>query len=231
MADAGRRVLQSALAQDAPVTLRGTMMWVLIWTALLASVPFAIAAMVSLDPPIWMAVPLFGIVGSAGIIALYAVIALVQSYFHWRGVHARFQRDDAPELREALQDGCVRATRVEAAAVVAIEEFEDEGAGFLLDVGDNRVLFLKGQEYWPIDDSMPWPNSRFDIVRTIHGNRWVGIFCDGRPLAPVDVMRPGECAEDLVWSHREEMLAGTLAEAVIRVRRAAQQADAADDAR
>ncbi|MCV6824076.1 MULTISPECIES: hypothetical protein [Halocynthiibacter] len=45
-----------------------------------------------------------------------------------------------------LQNGFAAIERLEVAAVVEVEEEEDEGAGFLLELRDGRVLFLVGQD-------------------------------------------------------------------------------------
>jgi hypothetical protein len=37
-------------------------------------------------------------------------------------------------------------------AVVELEPMEDEGAGYLFDLSDGHVLFLKGQGYEPTED-------------------------------------------------------------------------------
>ena len=97
-----------------------------------------------------------------------------------------------------------------AKAVIELEEFVDEGGGYIFDIGDGQVLFLKGQQYFPVNDEMPWPNTSFEIVRTNPGNRWVGIFCYGGELPPIRTIETSECNEDVVWAEHEEIADGDL---------------------
>src|SRR3954465_9190104 len=75
------------------------------------------------------------------------------------------QARNSAELTRALEDGRVTVKRVSAVAVIEIEPLEDEGTGYVFDLGDGRVLFLKGQEYVPTEDGYdPWPNTDFELV-------------------------------------------------------------------
>ena len=152
-----------------------------------------------------------------GIAALYLAMTSVAGYRHWSRHHRDFVRDILPELRKALEDGRVAVKQVAASAVIEIEEFEDEGQGYLFDVGGGNVLFLKGQLYYAENQYAegggdPWPNTRFDIVRTLHGNHWLGIFCQGDPLEPTRTIAAEDQREEYVWDEREEVRHGTLDE-------------------
>ncbi|HEV7591346.1 MAG TPA: hypothetical protein VGO40_24750, partial [Longimicrobium sp.] len=61
------------------------------------------------------------------------------------------QSRNSAALTRALEDGRVTVKRVSAVAVIEIEPLEDEGTGYVFDLGDGRVLFLKGQEYVPTE--------------------------------------------------------------------------------
>jgi hypothetical protein len=57
---------------------------------------------------------------------------------------------------------------------------------------------------------MPWPNTQFEIVRTVVGNHLVGVFCQGEKLEPRRVIAMEECQDDIVWADREELVDGDL---------------------
>ena len=218
-----RNILEAAVGDGAPtVTGFGTVKWVLVWTGGLCLLGLPTYGLVSLSPGPIVGTLLAAPLVMAAILCLYAIIALISGHFHLSRVGRDFQRNDVPEIRKALADGTVRAISVEAAAVVTIEECEDEGAGFVFDVGDGKLLFVKGQQYWPAEEGMAWPNSSFEIVRTVVGNRWVGIFCHGAPLEPVEVLQTAECREDLVWAECEETVEASLGDFTRSIRRTAQ---------
>jgi hypothetical protein len=124
------------------------------------------------------------------------------------------------ELARVLEDGRVTVKRVPAVAVVELEPMEDEGSGYLFDLGDGRVLFLKGQEYMPTgDDDPPWPNTEFEIVRATLDNTFIDLHCHGDALPPLRVIPGDDCDPESAWHEREEVLDITLDEAVKTVLR------------
>jgi len=205
-----RSELEKLVSQQRPqVTLLYTTKWVSVWVAGLALLIGLASIVVRLtaNPAIGI---IGGVLGVAALICLYAVILLVQSYFHWGRLHRKFQREDVPEIMKALADGRVAVKKVKATAVIEIEEFEDEGAGYIFDIGSGKILFLKGQWFSPLETNIEWPNSEFEIVRTVHANRWVGILCYGQRLEPVRVIESSECKDEIVWEEREDVLEGTI---------------------
>ncbi len=76
-----------------------------------------------------------------------AVIALgysVAEYRYSRSNEGVFKPTDGD-----LENGIAVAEHHEVVAVVEVEEEDDEGAGFLLELQDGRVLFLIGQHLYP----------------------------------------------------------------------------------
>jgi len=74
-----------------------------------------------------------------------------------------------------------------------VQEFEDEGLHYFLDLGDDRVLFLSGQylyEYEPIVDDpdvnqpRAFPCSEFTVRRQRKDGFVVEIRCGGEVLTP-----------------------------------------------
>jgi len=128
------------------------------------------------------------------------------------------QARNAAELTRARDDGRVTVKRVSAVAVVEIEPLEDEGTGYVFDLGDGRVLFLKGQHYVPDDDD-PWPNTGFEIVRTVVEDRFMSLTCHGTALSPLRVVPGDDVDPQKGWGEREEVLRMSMDEAVRTVLR------------
>jgi hypothetical protein len=123
------------------------------------------------------------------------------------------------ELARALEDGRVTVRRVRAAAVVEIEPLEDEGTGYVFDLGDGRVLFIKGPDYHPRDGGMPWPNTDFEIVRAAAGGRLLDVRCHGTALRPLRVIPRDDVDPAKRWDEREEVLEMSVDDAVQAVLR------------
>ena len=210
--NAQERALLEELAANTepPVNLAGTAKWVSLWTSgivLCAIIGTALIAM-AVNPVSGGIIG--GLLAVVAIICLYAIIMLIGGHRHWSRIHRDFTIHLIPQIHKALEDGNVFVKKVSANAVIEIVEFEDEGSGFIYDVGDGRILFLKGQRFYPVDEDMRWPNSEFEIVRTVHGDMWVGIFCFGVELAPVRELETSECIDDIVWADCEEVLDGDI---------------------
>lgn len=107
--------------------------------------------------------------------------------------------------------------KVVASAVVVIVPIEiDEGTGYLYDIGEGKLLFLAGQQYFPIreeEDSL-WPTDAFEVVRMSQGDYWIGIFCSGQLLEPRRVVPASEWREDFVFEHCEDVIEAKLDEYV-----------------
>ena len=73
--------------------------------------------------------------GQAGIICLYAIIMLIGQHHHWSRIHRHFMRHEAPQIQKALENENVFVKKVLANAAIEIIEFEDEGSGYIYDVG------------------------------------------------------------------------------------------------
>lgn len=194
-----------------PVTITGTMKWILIWSLGIIAwvVVFVGMSFLNISPIITGLVSApFGVFS---IVCLYAIIVLIQGHFRFRGYHRDFLRNRLPVIKKDLEHGQVSVKKVSAQAVITIVAFEDEGNGFIFDVGDGKLLFLKGQEYESaIDEEMPWPNTDFEIVETSQGKIWLGIFCSGTELQPVREIQTAECTDEIIWSNHEEIIEGDL---------------------
>ena len=209
----------TALGREAtpPVDRRQTWKWTGVWFVGLVMCGLLAVGLVSHLPNVTLAGVLAGVLAAAGLICLYALIAVITGHVRWSRYHKGFTRNTLPKLQSALKEGRVDVKRVAALGVIEIAELEDEGPGYLFDVGDGMTLSLKGQRYVPAEasDDRHWPNTDFEIVRSATEHLWIGIFCSGKPLQPVAVIESTKCKDDVLWSEREELLQGT-PEAVLK---------------
>jgi hypothetical protein len=97
------------------------------------------------------------------IVGFWLVLAIL--FTVWIGVPGRADvRRQQALLTAALQDDRGRVFRVQSNRVVEFEEIEDEGACFAFDIGDGRVLFVLGQEFYADDE---FPNTDFSLVTVL----------------------------------------------------------------
>lgn len=157
MTDAERKTLQKRISLTSPVSAPDTLKWSSIWT--LAFVSFIAIAVLVFTFLSKVSAVFAGIVGAipivAAILCLYFLIAVIESHLYWRRVFRDFERNTVPLLKKVLESGEVRTKSVVASSVIEIVEFEDEGSGYIFDIGDGRSLLLKGQQYCPVEESMP----------------------------------------------------------------------------
>src|SRR3954451_22268844 len=157
--------------------------------------------------------------GVGTLVCLYRLGAAYRRYVRFRTLHtdffARYDAERARQLTRALEDGRVTVRRIRAVAVVEIEPVEDEGIGYLFDLGDRPVLFLKDDFFFFRDDEdTPWPNTEFEIVRRASDGELVDIYRHGTALPPVRILRHDELDAEAAWDHREKVLEMGLDEAV-----------------
>ena len=203
-----RQCLQQRIAATCPVSGLGTTKWALIWAGCLLLLALAAAGLIALRPNPTIGGIGGGIILFAGMICLYALMAVVSGFFRWRRYHRNFVNDVVPILRKALDEDQVRSKEVTASEVYEIEEFEDEGPGYIFSLGSGKSLLLKGQKYFPEEEGMPWPACQFSLVYSVDGSVWVGLFSTGEELSPSRIIEMAECTDDFVWSEREDILDG-----------------------
>jgi hypothetical protein len=118
---------------------------------------------------------------------------------HFAEAHRERRR---AELEKILQNGMARVKRVKAVSVVELAAFEDEGPGYVFDLGDGRVLFVKGQDFASPDDDGPWPNTEFEIVRAAADGTMLGLRCHGALLRPMRVIPASIVDPQKGWEER-----------------------------
>ncbi len=90
-----------------------------------------------------------------------------------------------------LAEGNVEVVHVEATAAAEVEEIEDLGLNFFLEIGESKLLFLSGQYLYDVAYEMDkneverpgrFPNTKFDLVRAPHSRQLLRFECLGEPL-------------------------------------------------
>jgi hypothetical protein len=75
--------------------------------------------------------------------------------------------------------------RVRIVDALQVEEVEDEGAQFFLELEDGRILFVMGQYLWDADDeSAHFPNRELLITRLPHAGDIFDMKCVGEYFPP-----------------------------------------------
>jgi hypothetical protein len=180
--------------------------WLMIWLGVMALIAASTVGVILLSPDAAVGGLIGGVLGTAALIDLYAIIMIIQSHFRWRSGQRRFLTSTRPLIESTLNSGMVFSKRIVATSVIELCEFEDEGSGYLFDVGDNLCFFLKGQWAAPVDENMPWPCSDFEIVQSADKKLPIGIFGAGSKLTPIRTIELAECREDIVWAEKDEVI-------------------------
>jgi hypothetical protein len=205
LTESERGCLQDRLDARCPVTARDTVKWSLIW---LGGLLLLAVGLIALRPGAILGGIAGGVLFVAGIICLYAFIMVVSGFFRWRKTFRQFAKETIQTTRRVLQEGRCQSRDVTASEVYEIEEFEDEGPGYIFALGEGKSLLLKGQKYAPEEDKMPWPAGTFSLVRSTDGGLWIALFSSGKVLLPTQTIQVQECKEEFVRSEREDVLEG-----------------------
>jgi hypothetical protein len=177
----------------------------------------AVAAVVLVGIVVVRGVPTGSVAAGLASATLVPVVLFISAFVkdaRFRAAHRPTPFVPPAPRTSVLEDGRVLVKRVQATAVVEIEELEDEGPGYLFDIGGGQVLFLKGLDYPPYDDETPWPNTDFEIIRGYVDGEFVGMAYHGRALPHTRVLRHHEVDAEAVWDDREEVLNMSLDQAV-----------------
>ncbi|HSM09103.1 MAG TPA: hypothetical protein VLA33_08815 [Gemmatimonadota bacterium] len=128
---------------------RGT--WIALAAVLLAL--WIVTLLASDAPAVWV---------TLAWLAIGAVLAL------WLGHDLRSQtahvRSVAASMESALERGEAASYDIVARAYTEFEEAEDEGACWAFDLGDGRIVFVIGQEYYREDG---FPSHDFSLVQPL----------------------------------------------------------------
>jgi hypothetical protein len=135
------------------------------------------------------------------LVALMGSIAVALTLFNWQ--RKRPSQSGEEYLSELQEKGLLVSCKLEARRAFEVEEVEDEGSHFFVELTDGSVLFLTGQylyDYRGIaknegDGNASFPCSEFTILRHKETNHVVDIICAGRGL-PIECEAPPFNKED-----------------------------------
>lgn len=139
------------------------------------------------------------LVGPVLAAALLGLIGVAQWLFNPRGSDPLGRKSGEQRLRQLESLGLLDSAEFRVTRAFGVQEFEDEGLHFYLELADGRVLFLSGQylyDFEPITDdpdvNQPrlFPCSEF-TVRRHRKEGWVAdMQCRGIVLEPELVAPP-----------------------------------------
>lgn len=137
------------------------------------------------DPPSWLIVPV-------AVVSFFVLLGGAFVLFNVAGSRApRSPRGDSIEQMEAK--GLLVSTDFQARRAFQIEEFEDEGAHYVIELQDGSTLYLNGQylyDYEPITDDPElnrprlFPCTDFTVRRHKASGEGIDILCRGDLIEP-----------------------------------------------
>ena len=111
-------------------------------------------------------------------------------------------------LQRELAEGNAEVTTYEVVDAISIEEQEDEGSMYYLELRDGRILFIAGQYLYEFEEEKRFPNTKFQIIRTPRTRHVIGFTClgdylpasaRGRPFTEADYRSRRVPEDGTVW--------------------------------
>jgi len=128
------------------------------------------------------------------LLALFAAIAVAHVLFQEQLTFTRTEKEIQAERDKLEELGLLVHQSFRALRAFQLEEFEDEGSQYFLELEDHSVFYLSGQflyEYEPTDDRpRRFPCTEFTIRRHKDNGYIVDLLCLGRILEPEVIARP-----------------------------------------
>lgn len=128
---------------------------------------------------------LTGIRGEA-LVTVAVILFLGGSALAWRSVSTRSKRMRQAAWQHYAADMLgdeVEEWQVGIRDAIRVEEFEDEGSQYFLELDDGRVIFLMGQYLYEHEAAKRFPCTALRLVRLPHSHEIIEIECQGTPLA------------------------------------------------
>jgi len=140
--------------------------------------------------------PWWAIVAIVGVVPVAIVASLF--IFNRNGFRPFLQHKSLEANVEALdRAGLIERQSFNAVRAFAVEEYEDEGPHYFVELDDARVLYLNGQylyHYEPIDDNeeehrpRSFPCTEFEVLRHRTAGYVVDLRCGGVVLEPESIV-------------------------------------------
>ncbi|HUR47669.1 MAG TPA: hypothetical protein VMZ27_17430 [Candidatus Saccharimonadales bacterium] len=148
---------------------------------LLACATIAVKLLPENTPPL-----LFGLTMAAVLVVFSLVMSVVFNL-------SRRSPPQGPTVAELDGQGLVTSTDYKAQRAFAVQEFEDEGLHYFVELSDGTVLYLNGQYlyHYNLDaassenrPSVGFPNKEFAVCRHRTEGFVLDLICRGEPLKP-----------------------------------------------
>ena len=93
-------------------------------------------------------------------------------------------------MADALENGKLGTADFDVHEAIAVEEAEDEGLIFFLDIGNGRTLFLAGQYLYTPCEENRFPSDKIRVYWHTELGLTYGVECLGDRLLPCEVLPP-----------------------------------------
>ncbi len=133
------------------------------------------------------------------IVVMFALLAAALWLFNPRGSNPLGRLTPEEHIRELERLGLLDDRGYQATRAFGVEEYEDEGLHYFLELTDGGVLFLSGQylyDYEPITDDpelnrpRKFPSTQFTVRRHRKEGYVADLVCGGSVLEPEVVAPP-----------------------------------------
>jgi hypothetical protein len=141
--------------------------------------------------PVWIVVPLL-------VAGFFVFVFLAMVLFRGKGPGRISAEAYAVRIRKLEEDGLLVLQSFRARRAFQVDEFEDEGSHYYVELEDGVVLFLTGQylyNYAPRAGRRTFPCSKFTVRRHKEKGFAVDILCQGEVIEP-EVQAPWFDEED-----------------------------------
>jgi hypothetical protein len=144
------------------------------------------------NAPPWCVIPMV-------LVAFFGSILAAVVLFHGKFTSRRSEEEILAYRLQLEQSGMLIAEPYRALRAFQMEEFEDEGSQYFLELENHSVLYLSGQflyEYEPLNEKpRRFPCTQFSIRRHKDDGRIVDLLCSGEILEPEITAPPLEVDE------------------------------------
>src|SRR5262249_18325446 len=144
---------ESAMTLERSTTLKRILIQTAIFfaclVAMLIAVKFAVDQLTAIIIALTIGVPLL----LAQLYCLLSNLFLLMAYWDRFTDCRHFQRNEVPKIQKAIEVGQVFVEQVTVNAVIELCEFHEDGPGYIYDVGEGKILFVKGRCYLPADST------------------------------------------------------------------------------
>jgi len=129
------------------------------------------------------------------------LVCTAQVLFNWPIDWRKVQLNQEDYIKDLENRGLLVSTDYQATRAFELEEYEDEGLHYFVELADGTVLYLTGQElyeYGPIEDgdddpelNQPrrFPCTEFSLRRHRDEKYWIDIQCRGTVIEP-EIVEP-----------------------------------------